>query len=196
MPQPKGAGRPGLVVTPNAFVRDLDLGAFNGLDGRRIVIADGLPTGHRHHVGVSSPAGWDSEEGSRKARRGGSGGSAAQERDHVPGVSGRGRTSPSGGVGCRNGGPVVRRDGPFPPKSCEGEGRVCATPDAEPSEGRVVEEVELHPGVQRRECIRFVSPGQAPQSWHRGLHPLRARGGAGRPLRLTSRTGRVASVDL
>ena len=30
-------------MTPNAFVRDLDVGAFNGLDGRRIeVIADGL----------------------------------------------------------------------------------------------------------------------------------------------------------
>ena len=41
-------------------------------------------------------------------------------------------------------------DGSFPPKSCEGEGRVCAT-------SRVVEEVELHPGVQRREGFRFVS---------------------------------------
>ena len=97
----------GARVTPNAFVRDLDVGAFNGLDGRRIeVIADGLTLcqgslpGSRHHVGVSSPAGWESEEGRRKAPRRGSGGSAAQERDHIPGVGGRGRTSPSGGVGC------------------------------------------------------------------------------------------------
>ena len=171
----QGCREAGARMTPNAFVRYLDLGAFNGLDGRRIEIADGLaqlagsPTGHRHHVGVFSPAGWDSEEGSRKARQGGSGGSAAQERDHVPGVSGRGRTSPSRYVGCRNRGPVVRRDGPFPPKSSEGEGRVCATPGAEPSEGRVVEEVELHPGVQRRDGFRFV-----------GRHPIALLNGSER----------------
>ena len=33
----------GARVTPNAFVRDLDVGAFSGFDGRRIeVIVDGL----------------------------------------------------------------------------------------------------------------------------------------------------------
>ena len=52
------------------------------------MIADGLTLWQgaqlRHHVGVSSPAG---------------GGSAAQERDHVPGDGGRGRTRLSGGVG-------------------------------------------------------------------------------------------------
>ena len=33
-----------------------------------------------------------------------------------------------------------------------------------------------------------ISPGQAPQPWHGGLHPLRERGGAGGPLCLSSRT--------
>ena len=55
-------------------------------DCRRVDLVAGSPVGNRHHVGVSSPAGWDSEEGSSKARRRGSRGSAAQERDHIPGV--------------------------------------------------------------------------------------------------------------
>ena len=49
--------------------------------------------------------------------------------------------------------------------------RSLAKAKAEPSEGRVVEEVELHLGVQRREGLRSISPGQAPQPWHGGLHP-------------------------
>ena len=54
-----------------------------------------------------------------------------------------------------------------------------------PSEGRVITEVEFHPGVQRREGFRSISPGQAPQPWHGGLHPFRERGGARGPLCLS-----------
>ena len=88
----------GARVTPNAFVHDLDVGALNGLDGRRIeVLGDGLTWLSTPRV--SSPAGWESERGSRKARRRGSGGSAAQERTTRRELVGEGRTSPSGGVG-------------------------------------------------------------------------------------------------
>ena len=87
----------GARVTPNAFVRDLDVGAFNGLDGRRTeVIADGLTLWQRAQLLaidttlVASPAGWESEEERRKARR----------RGHIPRVGGRGWTSPFGGLGC------------------------------------------------------------------------------------------------
>ena len=44
-------------MTPEAIVRDLDLGAYG------LTLWWGA---HRHDVGVSSPAGWDSEEGSPK----------------------------------------------------------------------------------------------------------------------------------
>ena len=75
----------GARVTPNALGRDLDVGAFNGLDERRIeVIANGLTLWQGAQLAVD--AGWESEEGSRKARQRDSGGSAAQERDHIPGV--------------------------------------------------------------------------------------------------------------
>ena len=37
----------------HTFIRDLDVGEFNQLDGRRVeVIADGL-LGHRHHTRVT-----------------------------------------------------------------------------------------------------------------------------------------------
>ena len=45
----------GAGVTPNAFVRDLDVGAFNGLDGRRIeVIADGLTLWHGAQLAIDT----------------------------------------------------------------------------------------------------------------------------------------------
>ena len=101
-------------------MRDFDVGAFNGLDGRRIeVIADGLTLWQGAQLAID--AGWES--GGRDGR----------------------------------GGPMRR------PISSEA---LRKRKHAEPSEGRVVEEVELHLGVQRREGFRSVSPGQAPQPWH------------------------------
>ena len=121
----------GARVTPNAIVRD----------GRRIeVIANGL-TLWQELKWPSTPR-WCLLSGGMGLQGGeprGAPGWLWRKRG-AGGVGGRGRTSPSGGVGCRKQVLVV----------CEGEGRVCATFDAEPSEGRVVEEVELHPGVQRQ----------------------------------------------
>ena len=52
---------------------------------------------------------------------------------------------------------MVSRDGPFPPKSRQSESGDCATLDAEASAGCMVEEMERHLGVQRRQGVRFVS---------------------------------------
>ena len=100
----------GARVTPNAFVRDLDLGAFNVLDGRRIeVIADGLTLWQGAQLAIDttlvSPLRRDGTPRRGAARGAGFGGSAPKERVHSP--------SAAGGVGGRNRGSMVSQDGPF-----------------------------------------------------------------------------------
>ena len=68
----------GARVTPNAFVRDLDVGAFNALDGRRIeVIVDGLTLWQGAQLAINttlvSPLRWDGSPRRGATRRAGCG---------------------------------------------------------------------------------------------------------------------------
>ena len=127
------------------------------------VIADGLSLWQGAQLAInttlvfSSPAGWDSKEGSCKTRRGGFGGSAPKERVHIPRVGRRGWTSAAGGVGGRNRGSMVSRDGPFPPKSRQAKAETALLLMQKRVQGALVEEMERHLGVQRRQGVRFVS---------------------------------------
>ena len=72
----------GARVTTNAFIRDLDLGEFNRLDGRRIEVIMGWFCG-RHHVGVTPPPGWVREKESSHPSRNDIGTSQVEEGGHV-----------------------------------------------------------------------------------------------------------------
>ena len=55
----------------------------------------------------------------------------------------------------------------------------------------MVEDVELHLGVQAHRGLSLHVSGQAPQPWHRGLHWW-----CGMTTSPDERTGWVANVDL
>ena len=142
-------------MTTNSFIRDLDLGEFNRLDGRRIeVIADGLSLWQGAQLAIDttlvSPLHPDGSARRGAASRPGLALEQARRRKETTypelvGDEGRARLVV---LAAETGGRWFYRDSTVPQRPCEGQSRNGTTPHAEPCQGSVVEKVELHLGVQ------------------------------------------------
>ena len=178
--QPKCAARLGLGVTPNAFVRDLDVGAFNALDGRRIeVIADGLTLWQGAQLAIDttlvSPLRRDGSPRRGAARRAGVALEEARRRKETtyPQLVGEGGRARLVVLAAETGGRWSDETAHFLRSLAKAKAESVPVLLQNASEGRVVTEVEFDPGVQRREGFRSISPGQAPQPWRTSSEVLR-----------------------
>ena len=154
-------------MSTNQFVRDLDLGEFFGLDGRRlVVVADGLPLWRGAQVAIDTT--WVSP-----LHPGGSARRGAADRNGVALDAARRKSEPTWSClvteveqdfGCwlPRWGAMVERNGSL--LECSGRGTVAVSPThpAREGKGRLASSLERHVGLQRSAVVRGVTARQAP----------------------------------
>ena len=160
-------------MTPNSFIRDLDLGEINRLDGRRIeVIADGLSLWQEAQFAIDTTLVFPlHRDGS--ARRGAASRPALEQArwrkeatcPELVGDDGRARWW------CL----LTEQEGRWSTETAQflrglAKGRVGTTSHAKPCQGSMVEKVELHLGCNKG--VRIVPPGTASEPRHRSGHPF------------------------
>ena len=162
----------GARVATNVFVHDLDLGEFNGLDGRRLeVIADGLPLWRGAQLAIDttlvSPLHSDGTAIRRAAAHDGAALEAARRRKErvYPELSGGGGRARLVVLAAEVGGTVVIRDSRVPERVGQGTGGVNALPHAEQGPSCLVPTLECHVGVQCSKGVLHVPPSNSGLRW-------------------------------